>query len=584
MSRVGLISICVLALLAACEPADYADNGGEGNFGIKLLPASSTCSGNADPVAMGEIGITVVDPSVTPAEVLASDSFGGSKTKISLSVPEGKGLELSVLGWSQDDEPVPLYIARARSVTVQADKTTQLKLSLNRLGGFSCVDTPSSAPNLMFPSTTALPDGRVLVTGGYTKVADNGDRFEILGATNKAYIFDPATNGIRQINKVMNLARGAHSAIYLPQKQQVLIVGGSERLFYDKTAISMPLYFEKGKVGAVGATYELFDTITEEFIPYSAWPDETTRLVYNKNRVMPILSLNTDGTVLVTGGGMWPTPKGAVETDTDYRYAEIYRPQSPTYSGGFQDTDGALAMTTLRTGHASALLEVKDKLSYHLFFGGNMEGAVAEIYQESSGQLDGNWGLFKPVSFLDGTSYSKKPYFATLTPLSSRRFLLAGGLHNANGKLKTPSSGDTYLVIADSTHRLDMEQISGLTVGRYLHSAGSWDAQHVAIFGGLTSEPSGEDTVFSINATGDIRVFDLKAKAFMNITGEDPANPRAGHGTTLLPNDCFLFVGGVEKIGENLQNGSFVPGLSSDIYCPSVLCPSGLWDAGCYQE
>jgi hypothetical protein len=170
---------------------------------------------------------------------------------------------------------------------------------------------------------------------------------------------------------------------------------------------------------------------------------------------------------------------------------------------------GALTMKAMRAGHTATLLEVKDKLAYHIFWGGSDEGApIAEVYKESSGQLDGNFGAFSPVTWLDNDSYKKRPFFHTMTPLKDRQFLLVGGVLNSKGKLKVPSSGDAHLVKVQADLKVGVSSVEGLGEGRYFHSATTYDADHVVVLGGFSSVVQGENTLFASTASADVRFFD----------------------------------------------------------------------------
>ena len=69
-------------------------------------------------------------------------------------------------------------------------------------------------------SATLLPDGRVLLVGG---IGTDGD--EALGISNSAEIWDPASETFRRVEGRMSVARVGHAAALLPDGR-VLVVGG----------------------------------------------------------------------------------------------------------------------------------------------------------------------------------------------------------------------------------------------------------------------------------------------------------------------------------------------------------------------
>ncbi|MBM4354754.1 MAG: hypothetical protein FJ109_13365, partial [Deltaproteobacteria bacterium] len=487
-----------------------AEDGGE--FSLTLQPLDTSCASGAAMAGVATLQVTVVrnDPLAKNPIVLREDAFPASSKVIKLAgIPEGEDIELTILGLESDATKPPVAFGRARDITVIQGEPTEVSVAFSGLGKTYCMTPPNGASNTMFPTLTKLPDGRILMAGGFRKVTEDSGRFEITMPSDMAFIYDPDTHKIAQVGNTMNKGRGAHGAAWLPKSQLVLLVGGTERMYMEKKNDCFPWYFLKDKAGDVGYTYELFDARTGKFLKWEGaeWPDgkldaegkkvveEVHTMTKQVRRVFPAVAVNNDGTALVTGGGLWPSCVTKSETDSDYQVAELYRPRSEGYEGGFMNSYGALTMKAMRSGHSAALLEVKDKLAYHIFWGGTDEGApIAEIYKESSGQLDGNFGAFSPVTWLDSDSYKKRPYFHTMTPLKDRQFLLVGGAVNSKGKLKVPSSGDAHLVKVQTDLKVGVSSVEGLGEGRYFHTASTYDNDHVAVIGGFSSVVQGENT------------------------------------------------------------------------------------------
>lgn len=113
-------------------------------------------------------------------------------------------------------------------------------------------------------TATALDDGRVLVTGGFTRAtsmtcaasAPAGSHCFDLTAADDAFLFDPLSGRIRAVRDGMLRARGAHTATLLGDGT-VLVAGGAERA----TLVLSPQTggFTIDLVpGTGGDTYELF--------------------------------------------------------------------------------------------------------------------------------------------------------------------------------------------------------------------------------------------------------------------------------------------------------------------------------------
>jgi len=550
-----------------------------------MMALDNSCSSPEAADKINRYCVKVMDNSMAQAEEAASDEFGVESLILKLcGIPESSDLELTMLGFGSGNQPVSF--AKATGLVVSKNETTKAFVTRMKYADFSCVDTPGGAANRMFHTVTPLPDGRVFVAGGFTKTTEESGRFEMGNSSDQGFVFNPDDGTLTQSANLMNKGRGAHAAVYLPKSKLVLLVGGSDRVFMEKDNTCFPWYWLKEKAGDVGLTYELFDPSSMKFLEWEAdnWPDEGHELVMQVRRVFPVAVLNADGTVLVTGGGYWPSCGTSTETDADYRIAELYRPQSENYTGGFMNSYGALTMKGLRAGHTGVLMEVKDKLAYHLFWGGSPDGPLAEIYQESSGQMDGNFGAFKEVTWLDSGSYKKRPYFHTMTPLKDRNFLLVGGVPFSSNKLKVPSAADAYLVKVLGDQKIGVTSVDGLGEGRYFHSTTTYDQNHVVVFGGFSSMLEAEETVFAGGAINDMRFYDLGTEELSLPPIDAQGLPRAAMGTAALSNDCIFMAGGIDQphLGLEFQNDS-VP-LVAEVYCPSSICPEGLWDTCCYQE
>ncbi len=579
-----LASTLALFLSAGCGEETIATEEPESvEFQVHFL--ESTCSSTGAPKGIDNYRVKIVDRTTNPPLVIDDREFNSSETSLKMNgIPQGSNLELTVLGMAAGDTRPVLY-GRARNLLVTKNVTTSVDMTLSRYADFSCLDLPPSAANMMFPTVTSLPDGRVLIAGGFTKVKEDSGRFEIFNPSDRAYIYDPTTGEFRQAQNLMNHGRAAHAAIYMPHVQKVLLVGGVDRLYLEKSQAKFPWYWLKESAGTVGRTYELFDTTTEQFQKLDIdWPDETDEMVNPVRRVFPALAYNNDGTVLVTGGGQWKSVRTQMETDPDYQIAEIYAAALSDKPGGFMETFGALTMRAMRSGHQAALLDVKDKLAYHIFWGGNADGPIAEVYIESSDQVSGNFGLFKELEFLDDNTYSSRPFFHTFTPLGNREFLLVGGALYKDNNLQPPKADHAFVVRVNDELRVGVSKVDGLTEGRYFHSTMASDTRNIVVVGGFTAAELDGDTIFATAATDDMRFFDATNRAFVLPPVDSKPLPRAGFGAVALSNDCFLMVGGVDEPSAALEYGSSSIGLVAEQFCPSLVCREATWESACYTE
>lgn len=580
--RLGSMGM-VLLLLAVCWSCLTSDNGTDsGSVHLSWWQSTDSCDEAV--------------PGVTAIRVSLAGTVGGTPLLLNTrtvpvadnsvvvsSVPLDQGVELTVTSWGEDETAGPVHFGRTSRIQLGDTGESHESIALHRYAAPSCIEGVTGRPNLLFPTATSLPDGRVLIAGGFAGLKEDGGRYEISGASYHAYVYDPADGSLRATKNIMNQGRGAHAAAYLPAVGLVLIVGGSERMYWEKDPECFPWYYDKSEVGMVGRTYELFDPETEEFLQWdSGWPDISNELHQKVYRLFPVISVNSDGSALVTGGGAWPSCQTEMEMGHKYQIAEFYRPATEDEAGGFVDSHGALTMTTIRSGHAAVTLTSPSGVAQHLFWGGTSGGSVVETYRESSAQMDGVYGAFTAISFVDDGAYKRRPYFHTLNALGDHSALLIGGVRLTKGQLNVPSANDAYFVrLTDDA--LEVKAIEDLGVGRYFHTAVSSDGIDAFVFGGFSSQVMGEDTYFGEVAETELRLFGYSSEKLWVSAVDEPPLPLAGAASVALTSGCALLAGGVDRLEEGLDfQGSPVP-LNVQVHCPSYVCPSSMWEGGCYD-
>jgi hypothetical protein len=256
------------------------------------------------------------------------------------------------------------------------------------------------------PSATLLPDGSVLVAGGYTAFFDT---------TASAELFDPQTATWHATGH-MSFARAQHTATLLPDGK-VLIAGGCG--------------FGSCGNGNATAGAELYDPATGAFSP-------TGRMT--TTRGIQTATLLPNGEVLVTGGvhGCCPGPA--------LRSAELYSPATGTWAS-------TGSMTVGRELHTATLL----RDGRVLIAGGcstNECGgylASAEVYDPRTGKFTATASMTMPRAG------------ATATLLPDGDVLVAGG-HKCGGipcpalasaELYHPATGTWTRAGSMSTPRTD---------------------------------------------------------------------------------------------------------------------------------
>ena len=231
-------------------------------------------------------------------------------------------------------------------------------------GTFSA--TGSMAHRRYGNSSTLLPSGRVLITGGYSWVHNASETLA------SAELYDPKT-GTFSATGSMAAARAGSTATLL-SNGRVLIAGG-------------------GDAGALLGSAELYDPATGSF-------SATGSLITARATSATLLA---DGRVLIAGGGVASTTSATAITSS----AEIYNPKTGTF--------GATgSMTTTRGGHTATLLSD----GRVLLAGGDSDSAElasAELYAPGT-------GAFSPAGSMPNPRYRHQ---ATL--LLDGRVLITGG-------------------------------------------------------------------------------------------------------------------------------------------------------------
>ena len=502
----------------------------------------------------------------------------GHKKVTIKDVPEGAGLEVEVFGHGA----VADWYAKDPNVSVVAGGAapTAVQLLLTRHGGLSCVPTPTTFPNVVFPGVAQLGDGRLMIAGGFTALVPTPEGVFLQGPSAQALMFDPRTGVVENLGSMSPNAdddqgRAGHAMVYMPPmtpegQGQVLIYGGMRRLEIDDAA---PFPFKLNPADARN-DYVIYDVASGLFIPA-----DPANVKNRPGRAFPRAELMADGSVLITGGGRWP-----VDDSEKYKGVEIYDPR-PTDSGvapGLMDIKNFQSFWP-RAGHSLTFIQSvvaadgRTPLTQFLVWGGTTEAAsmghIAEVFTQSSTQREGVNGTFSEVQvFLaeaGGLSFS---YFHEVTRLGGRRFLVTGGMQHTSAGFTGALTPDAWVLTYDDSNApaILVEKAPGLGLGRIFHRALTNDFSSVTVVGGWD---------------GDLRAIQNDTVMFFELAAfADPARrdqawtvapeaqesflPRGGHGAAAATSGQLLLVGGATNLDEltGAAKSAFV-----EVYTPSSI-------------
>ena len=412
-------------------------------------------------------------------------------------------------------------------------------------GTFSA--TGSLANGRYVHTATLLPNGKVLIAGGYGTPS---------GTLSSAELYDPATGTFSATGR-LGTARYRHTATLLPNGK-VLIAGGggfpfvSSAELYDPAsgtfsaagnlAVARQMHtatlLPNGKVliaggGGALSSAELYDPASGAF---------TTTGSLATPRAGHTATLLPNGTVLIAGG-----------YNSKYvSLAELFDPTRGTFTAS-----GGLA--TARSGHSATLLTNGQVL---------IVGGANGAYLSSAELYDPATGTFNPTGNL---AFARSGHTATL--LANGQVLIAGGYNgkyvssaelydpatgtfSATGNLITARSGDTATLLPNG--KVLVAGGSGSASSRYLSSAELYDPGS-GMFSATGSLLTGRfNQTATLLPNGMVLVADGYGSSGFLSSAElyDPASgtfkatgslaaARFSPTATLLPNGKVLVAGGV---------------------------------------
>ncbi|MCS6799917.1 MAG: hypothetical protein NZ898_15620 [Myxococcota bacterium] len=175
-------------------------------------------------------------------------------------LPRGPAVRVTIEGLREDGSLG--WIGHAGPFVLRTGERRYADVQMYTLGAPQLVDGGRMPPRFLH-AAAPLPDGRVLLCGGFTSAettscpadAPPDARCFMLTASRDAWLFDPGSGRFHPVAGGMLEARAGHSATSLPDGR-VLVVGGAARALFVLTAIT-----ESGGSGAITGYVPAFRSV-----------------------------------------------------------------------------------------------------------------------------------------------------------------------------------------------------------------------------------------------------------------------------------------------------------------------------------
>ncbi len=242
-------------------------------------------------------GEEIFNKTLTQSDFSASTTISG--------IPNAVGATVIISGFAQGNNNTPAWQGTVTGMTFKKGNTTNISVVLYPTNSKDvCLPTTLSEPRFAH-TTTLLPDGRILVAGGFSTCTGTE-----CNATKSVEIIDPETGKVEKLADLMT-PRAFQTAIPLPDGT-ILFLGGVKSLTMNKkqqikdfpelpfTLSSVATGIEKYNPG-YPKTNKALNNIGQK-IPNTADFVKTTGNFYPYQRILPLKTSKTSWKVYLVGG------------------------------------------------------------------------------------------------------------------------------------------------------------------------------------------------------------------------------------------------------------------------------------------
>jgi len=459
-----------------------------------------------------------------------------------------------------------VWCGRAVGVNIGDDKVTQVSMLLARCGDFT--ETPGlPAGNRVFHTATMLPDGRVLIAGGYDSITSGANCSRPcaqLVSSATVEIYDPVQGTFSSLPDLAH-PRGLHAAMLLSDGR-VLIAGGCETTtmqssFDDKDQPGSPLRCLTP--GPAASSAEIIDIQSGPGDPF----DIPASIL---GAPLPL----ADDRLLLLGGedDSGNASRRAVIIDLSQGTPKIT--EIPQALAAARRSALVVPISTAGQSPAEALvlggMQAAGETDPGLFAerivasGGGVAGIIPRYVTSAAGV-----GL--PVMHASGSR-----------PLPGQ-LLISGGVYPGRFLSRDtpflPQPIEQTAVIdtrTDDFTLLDVNQRLGTP--RAFHTTTTLDERgHALVVGGFTRLDPGANC--HLDATSSVEAWDEETQGFtlvwLRAEPVEMLHPRTGHSATRLADGTVLIIGGMD--GASIQASAEIFSPYSNKLGSEGLAPPGLY-------
>ena len=464
------------------------------------------------------------------------------------ALPVNVPIRLVLLG--ENDASMKTHLGSVGPIVLRTGERRYVDIRMFSLSESSTIDPAPSARFLH--TTTALPDGRVLISGGFERATAgtcpagtaSGAICYDLTATRTASIFDATTGRFWPVQGDMLVARGGHSATALPDGR-ILLAGGASRatlIATPTTASNFALSFAIAPSDTSAATFEIFEPEAnpeEDDTEANGDPgrggfvgaaDAPTRVgALDQARALHAAAAIADGRVLIAGG---------VSSGTTYTVFD------PRRAGGY-GVAGTGTLPGNRTAPGAAIIGTGAGQRVLIVGGGNAtaEGGLADTW------VPGAMALGTPTAepFIGGSPAWNlyRPLVETVGPGAGGLGAVAIGWFGprCTGATAAFDGADVCGAMAGQSFTFDQSTRRGtrtLTLGQHAFGASTRvDDGTIIATGGISS------LALDVNNSIDMFGTSIAGSVTPVVTTMTLRTRRALHAMAAIPEGGFFVFGGV---------------------------------------